>query len=152
MFEKKIQEHKPFLTAECFALEAPVRLTQPTGLTGDTGLTDVTERSDRSCRSGSVHGTGLTDDHDRSDRSPDKTSSLVFCDKNEVEDWRKPLVDYLHNPSSLVDRKTEDGLLSLFLMMVNYIVVGRGLDFISKIHPSSSKGHCFVIVSTDYFT
>jgi hypothetical protein len=22
-----------------------------------------------------------------------------------VEDWRKPLVDYLHNPSSSVDRK-----------------------------------------------
>jgi hypothetical protein len=22
-----------------------------------------------------------------------------------VEDWKKPLVDYLHNPSSLVDRK-----------------------------------------------
>jgi intergrase/recombinase len=26
------------------------------------------------------------------------------------------------------------------------------LDFIGKIHPSSSKGHCFVIVATDYFT
>jgi hypothetical protein len=26
------------------------------------------------------------------------------------------------------------------------------LDFIEKIHPSSSKGHCFVIVATDYFT
>jgi hypothetical protein len=26
------------------------------------------------------------------------------------------------------------------------------LDFIDKIHPSSSKGHCFVIVATDYFT
>jgi hypothetical protein len=29
---------------------------------------------------------------------------------------------------------------------------GRGLNFIGKIHPSSSKGHCFVIVATDYFT
>jgi len=29
---------------------------------------------------------------------------------------------------------------------------GWGLDFIGKIHPSSSKGHCFVIVVTDYFT
>jgi hypothetical protein len=27
-----------------------------------------------------------------------------------------------------------------------------GLDFIGKIHPSSSKGHCFVIVATNYFT
>jgi hypothetical protein len=27
-----------------------------------------------------------------------------------------------------------------------------GLDFIGKIHPLSSKGHCFVIVATDYFT
>jgi hypothetical protein len=29
---------------------------------------------------------------------------------------------------------------------------GWGLDFIGKIHPSSSKGYCFVIVATDYFT
>jgi hypothetical protein len=29
---------------------------------------------------------------------------------------------------------------------------GWGLDFIGKIHPSSSQGHCFVIVATDYFT
>jgi hypothetical protein len=29
---------------------------------------------------------------------------------------------------------------------------GWGLDFIGKIHPTSSKGHCFVIVATDYFT
>jgi hypothetical protein len=29
---------------------------------------------------------------------------------------------------------------------------GWGLDFIGKIHPSLSKGHCFVIVATDYFT
>jgi hypothetical protein len=27
-----------------------------------------------------------------------------------------------------------------------------GLDFISKIHPLSTKGHSFVIVATDYFT
>jgi hypothetical protein len=27
-----------------------------------------------------------------------------------------------------------------------------GLDFIRKIHPSSSKGHCLVILSTDYFS
>jgi hypothetical protein len=29
---------------------------------------------------------------------------------------------------------------------------GWGLDFIGQIHPSSSKGHLFVLVSTDYFT
>jgi hypothetical protein len=29
---------------------------------------------------------------------------------------------------------------------------GWGLDFIGKIHPPSIKGHCFVIVATDYFT
>jgi hypothetical protein len=52
-----------------------------------------------------VHGTGLTDDHDGSDRFPDKSSSSVSRDKNEVEDWMKPLVDYLHNPTSSVDRK-----------------------------------------------
>jgi hypothetical protein len=27
-----------------------------------------------------------------------------------------------------------------------------GLDFIGEIHPSSSKGHRFVLVATDYFT
>jgi hypothetical protein len=27
-----------------------------------------------------------------------------------------------------------------------------GLDFVGKIRPPSSKGHCFVIVATDYFT
>jgi hypothetical protein len=29
---------------------------------------------------------------------------------------------------------------------------GWGLDFIGKIHPLSTNGHCFVIVATDYFT
>ena len=29
---------------------------------------------------------------------------------------------------------------------------GWGLDFIGQIHPSSSKGHRFVLVATDYFT
>jgi hypothetical protein len=29
---------------------------------------------------------------------------------------------------------------------------GWGLDFIGEIHPSSSKGHQFVLVAIDYFT
>jgi hypothetical protein len=29
---------------------------------------------------------------------------------------------------------------------------GWGLDFISEIHPESSKGHRFILVATDYFT
>jgi hypothetical protein len=29
---------------------------------------------------------------------------------------------------------------------------GWGLDFVGKIYPPSIKGHCFVIVATDYFT
>jgi hypothetical protein len=29
---------------------------------------------------------------------------------------------------------------------------GWGLDFISEIHPGSSKGHWFILVATDYFT
>jgi hypothetical protein len=29
---------------------------------------------------------------------------------------------------------------------------GWGLDFIGQIHPPSSKGHCFVLVATYYFT
>jgi hypothetical protein len=238
--KRNFQEHKPLLAAECFALEAPVRPTQPTVLTGGTGLNDATDRSDRSHRSGLVHGTGLTDDHDRSNRSPDKNSSSVFCDKNEAEDWRKPLVDYLHNPSSSIDRKvrrwalkfvlhdgelyhrTADDLLlkclgpdqarlamtevhegicgthqsapkmkwllrqacfywptmiadcfryykgceecqkhgdvQLVPVVLMHPIIkpwpfrGWGLDFIDKVHPSSSKGHCFVIVATDYFT
>jgi hypothetical protein len=187
-----------------------------------------------------VHGTGLTDDHDQFDWSPDKNSSSVFRDKNEVEDWRKPLVDYLHNHSSSVDRKvrrwdlkfvlddgelycrTADDLLlkclgpdqtRLAMVEVHEGICGThqsapkmkwllrrayfywptmiadcfryykgceecqkhgdvqlvpaalmhpiikpcpfrgwGLDFIGKIHPSLSKGLCFVIVATDYFT
>jgi hypothetical protein len=82
VLKRNFQEHKPLLTAECFALEAPVRSTQPTGLTGDNSLTDVTERSDRSLRSGPIHGTGLTDDHDR---SPDKNPSSGFVTKMR---WR----------------------------------------------------------------
>jgi hypothetical protein len=120
--KRSFQEHKPLLTAECFALEAPVRPTQSTGLTDENGLIDVADRSDRSLRSGSVHGTGPTDAHDRSDWSLDKDSSSIFCDKNEVEDWRKPLVDYLHNLAVQLIEKSDDGLLSLFLMVVNCIV------------------------------
>jgi hypothetical protein len=75
---------------------------QPTSLTGDTGLTDVTNRS---LGSGSANDTGLTDAHDRSDRFPGKIHPRFFMTKNEVEDWRKAQVDYLHNPSSSVDRK-----------------------------------------------
>jgi hypothetical protein len=84
--KRNFQEHKPLLTTECFVLQAPVRPTQPTSLTGDNGLTDVADRFDWFLRPGSVHGTGLTDAHDRSDRSPDKNSSSVFRNKNEVED------------------------------------------------------------------
>jgi hypothetical protein len=29
---------------------------------------------------------------------------------------------------------------------------GWGLDFISEIHPGSSKGHRFILVAIDYFT
>jgi hypothetical protein len=29
---------------------------------------------------------------------------------------------------------------------------GWALDFISQIHPASTKGHQFVLVATDYFT
>jgi hypothetical protein len=31
-------------------------------------------------------------------------------------------------------------------------IQGWALDFIGEIHPSSSKGHRFVLVATDYFT
>jgi hypothetical protein len=103
------------LIAECFSLEAPVRSTEPTSLTGGNGLTDATKRSDRSFISGIVHGTGLTDGHDRSVRSPDNNSSSVFRDKDEVEDWRTSLVDYLHNPSSSVDRKVRRWALKFVL-------------------------------------
>jgi hypothetical protein len=48
--KRNFQEHKPLLTAEYFALEAPARPTQPTSLTGGTGITDATKQSDRSLR------------------------------------------------------------------------------------------------------
>jgi hypothetical protein len=88
--KRNFQECKPLLTAECFALETPVRPMQQTGQTGDTGLIGAT---------------------DRFDRSPDKSSSSIFCDRSEVEDWRKSLVDYLHNPSISVDRKIRQWVL-----------------------------------------
>jgi hypothetical protein len=77
--------------------------------------TTVTDRSDRSPGSGSANGTGLTDAHDRSDRSPGKSSSSIFRDKDEVEDWRKLLVDYLQNSSSSVDRKVRRWALKFVL-------------------------------------
>jgi hypothetical protein len=33
-----------------------------------------------------------------------------------------------------------------------YSYRGWGLDFIGEINPSSSKGHRFMLVATDYFT
>jgi hypothetical protein len=77
---------------------------QPTGLTGDTGLIIVPDRSDRSPCSGSVDDTSLTVVPNRFDRSSGK-NPLHFFDKNKVEDRRKPLVDYLRNPSRSVDKK-----------------------------------------------
>jgi hypothetical protein len=41
--KRNFQEHKPLLAAKCFALEAPVRPTQPTSLTGGTSLTNATD-------------------------------------------------------------------------------------------------------------
>jgi hypothetical protein len=113
--KRNFQEHKLLLIAECFALEAPVRPTQPTSLTGDTGLTDVTDQSDRSPSSGSANVTSLTDVHYRSDRCPGKSSSSVFRDKDEVEDWRNPLVENLKNPRNSVDREVRRWALKFVL-------------------------------------
>jgi hypothetical protein len=49
------------------------------------------------------------------------------------------------------------GVLEVLAVLIHPIIKpwpfrGWGLDFIGKIHPSSSKGHCFVIVASDYFT
>jgi hypothetical protein len=41
---------------------------------------------------------------------------------------------------------------ALHPIMEPWFFRGWGLDFIGEIHPSSSKGHCFVLVATDYFT
>ena len=77
-----------FYEAECYALEGPVRSIPPTGLTSATGLTDSDDRSDR--------------------LSVERSASAVIHskdDKDEVDDWRKPLIKYLQDPKSLVDRK-----------------------------------------------
>jgi hypothetical protein len=50
------------------------------------------------------------------------------------------------------------GNIQLVLVaMMHHIIMscpfmGWGLDFIGQIHPPSSKGHRFVLVTTDYFT
>jgi hypothetical protein len=120
--KRNFQEHKLLLTAKCFALEAPVMPTQPTGLTGDTGLTDVTDRSNRSPGSGSVNDTGLTDAHDRFDRPLVKIPPWFFVTKMR---WRIGeslwLIICIILAVQLIE-KSDDGLLSLFLMMVNCIV------------------------------
>jgi hypothetical protein len=40
----------------------------------------------------------------------------------------------------------------LYPIVKPWLFRGWGLDFISKIHPSSSRGHRLVLVATDYFT
>jgi hypothetical protein len=40
----------------------------------------------------------------------------------------------------------------LYPFVKPWLFRGWGLDFISKIHPSSSRGHRLVLVATDYFT
>ena len=84
--KRNFQERRPmFLEAECSVLEEPVAPLPQTGLTGSTGLTALENRSDR------LPGEGA--------------ASAVVCNQDEVDDWRGPLVDYLQNPSSTVDRK-----------------------------------------------
>jgi hypothetical protein len=64
-----------------FSFGGTGQATRPTGLTSDTSLTDV------------------------SDQSPGQEYLLVINDKNEVDDWRRSLINYLQDPSSSVDRK-----------------------------------------------
>jgi hypothetical protein len=40
----------------------------------------------------------------------------------------------------------------LHLIIRHWPFRGWGLDFVGETHPSSSKGHHFVLVDTDYFT
>jgi hypothetical protein len=101
--KRNFQEHKPLLTTECFALETLVRPMQSPGLTGDTGLTGATNRSDW---------------------SHDKSSSSVFVPKMR---WRIGGSLWLIICIILAVQLTEqsdDGLLSLFLMMVSGILPG----------------------------
>jgi hypothetical protein len=49
------------------------------------------------------------------------TASSKHVD-NEVEDWRTPLVKYLQDPKVYVIEKSDDGRLSLFWIMMSYIV------------------------------
>ena len=97
--KRNFQEQKPvFSKAKCSVLEESVRPMPPTGLTGDTGLTDVTDRSDR--------------------YPGQKSTSANFHskdDKDVVNDWRKPLIDYLQDPSSSVDKKIRRWALKFIL-------------------------------------
>ena len=77
-----------FYEVKGYALEESVRSPPPPSLTGDTDLTAQADRSDR------LPG-----------RNPASTIVHSKNDKDGVDDWRAPLINYLQDPKSLVDRK-----------------------------------------------
>jgi ribonuclease HI len=222
--KRNFRERKPmFSEAEVLALDQAVQPPCTAGLTAPGGLT--------ACTAGLTACTL---------KNPDSAIVASKTVEAELGDWRKPLVDYLRDPSCSVDRKvrrwafkftlvdgelyrrTADDLLLKCLgpdqarlamaevhegicgthqsaRMMKWLLRracfywpamiadcfryykgceecqrfgdvqlvpaalmhpiikpwpfrGWGLDFVGKIHPPSSKGHCFVIVATDYFT
>ena len=74
-------------------------------------------------------GTGPTG---TSDRSPGQKSPSAVGhskdDKDEVDDWRKPLVDYLQDPSKTVDRKVRHWVLKFVL--VDNELYRRTIDYL----------------------
>jgi hypothetical protein len=86
MFRKNFEQQKlMFHEVKYCTLEEPVR---PIPLTGDIGLPDPDDRSNRS-----------------SDEKYDSAIIQSKKDKDKMDGWRKPLINYLQNPSSPVDIK-----------------------------------------------
>ncbi|XP_059668842.1 uncharacterized protein LOC132313924 [Cornus florida] len=97
----------------------------------------------------------------------------IDIDGLDLNDWRTPIIQFLQEPSSKVDKRIqllaphyilidgdlykkskEDGLLLRCLRKDESMTPFRGwaLDFIGKLRPPSSDGHTHIVVATDYFT
>ena len=87
-----------FHKAEGYVLEEPVQPPPLAGQTGPPGLTALPGRSDR-----------LTGEN--------FTSAIVSSKtvEGEVDDWRKPLIEYLQDPKGTIDRKIRRWALKFVL-------------------------------------
>eukprot|EP00253_Pinus_taeda_P025533 PITA_25533 len=93
---------------------------------------------------------GMTKNKDRSL----KTKAANFCILNNALYWKDPEGVFLN---CLIEDEAQQGKrkllpLPLKLVEVNAPFQQWGLDFIGKIHPTSSAQHKWILTATDYFT